>query len=89
MNTSKGTERINDEGAVEINVETVDYRKPAGRDKDAVEEKAEVTHLIRSDYKPGTGNVVAEAAGKVAEKLKSAEEAVSQSIGLKSDKKTE
>ncbi|KAI3465312.1 hypothetical protein Pfo_021975 [Paulownia fortunei] len=80
MNTSKGTERINEEGAVEVNVETVDYRTPPGRDKEPQKEKVEVTHLIRPDDKPGTG--------KVAEKLQSAKEAVSQSTGNNGDKKT-
>ncbi|KAF5817548.1 hypothetical protein HanXRQr2_Chr02g0054311 [Helianthus annuus] len=48
MNTSKGSERINEEGNVEIKVDSVDYRSPAGYDKDdkPVKEKVEVTHVI-------------------------------------------
>ncbi|GJV18770.1 hypothetical protein Tco_1367790 [Tanacetum coccineum] len=34
MNTSKGYERINEEGAVEIKVDYVDYRPPPENDKD-------------------------------------------------------
>lgn len=68
----QGTERINEEGAVEINVEAVDYRRPPGRDKEPPhKEKVEVTHVIEEDENPGPGNVVAGVAGKVAEKLQS------------------
>ncbi|KAG8377469.1 hypothetical protein BUALT_Bualt08G0036200 [Buddleja alternifolia] len=88
MNTSKGTERVNDEGAVEINVETVDYRSPPGHEQEPEKEKVEVTHLARTDDEPGTGNIMAEAAGKVAEKIQSAKEAVSESTGNKGDKKS-
>ncbi|PIN13509.1 hypothetical protein CDL12_13867 [Handroanthus impetiginosus] len=85
METSKGTEKINDDGAVEINVETVDYRTPPGRDKEPHKEPVEVTHVIPADKEPaGSGNVVAETAAEVAEKLQSAKEAVS---GNKSDEK--
>ncbi|KAL8490089.1 hypothetical protein ACS0TY_025836 [Phlomoides rotata] len=91
MNTSKGTETTNEEGAVEIiNVETVDYRKPAGQDKESEKENVEITHVIRpEDDKPGPTNFVADAAGKVAEKLQSAKEAVSEysAGGNKEDEK--
>ncbi|KAI7738539.1 hypothetical protein M8C21_032887 [Ambrosia artemisiifolia] len=53
MNTSKGTERINEEGNVEIKVDSVDYQKPAGYDKDdkPVKKKVEVTHVIEPQTK--------------------------------------
>ncbi|EYU25471.1 hypothetical protein MIMGU_mgv1a017269mg [Erythranthe guttata] len=77
MNTSKGTERVNDDGAVEIAVETVDYRTPPGLDKEPIPEKVEVTHVIHADdHSAGTAGVVAEAAVKVAEKIQSVKEAV-------------
>ncbi|KAK6139023.1 hypothetical protein DH2020_027234 [Rehmannia glutinosa] len=80
MNTSKGTERINDEGAVEINVETVDYRTPPGGDKEPHKENVEITHLTRTDESPDTGN-------KVVDNLRSAKEPISHSA--KADKKAD
>lgn len=64
-------------------METVDYRKPAGEDKEPEKEKVEITHVIRpEDDKPGP-------AGKVAEKLQAAKEAVLEySTGKKDDEKT-
>ncbi|KAI3807173.1 hypothetical protein L1987_23097 [Smallanthus sonchifolius] len=51
MNTSKGTEFINEEGGVEIKVDYVDYRSPAGHGKDdkPVKKKVKVTHVIDSE----------------------------------------
>ncbi|KAK1427455.1 hypothetical protein QVD17_16141 [Tagetes erecta] len=48
MNTSKGSEQINKDGGVEIKVQSVDYRSPAGHDKEDKPEKknVEVTHII-------------------------------------------
>ncbi|KAH6782249.1 hypothetical protein C2S52_000861 [Perilla frutescens var. hirtella] len=73
MNTSKGNERNNGEGAAEINVETVDYRKLAGQkeEEEPHQEKVAVTHLIHDDNPP---SFVAGAAAKVAEKLQSSKE---------------
>ncbi|XP_073128748.1 uncharacterized protein [Henckelia pumila] len=75
MDSSKGNGKANDEGgAPEIKVETVDYRKPAGREAEPQMETVEVTHVVHEGEKPG---VVAEAAGKVAGAVQSAKEAVS------------
>ncbi|XP_023728602.1 uncharacterized protein LOC111876279 [Lactuca sativa] len=60
MNTSKGTERINEEGAVEIKVDSVDYRSPAGYDEknkpEKEKEKVEVTHVINPDSRDPASN---------------------------------
>lgn len=63
----QGNEGTNDEGAAEIKVETVDYRKSAGREEEPHPEKVAVTHLIHDDN-----------SGKVAEKLQSAKDAVAE-----------
>lgn len=84
----QGTEKINEDGAVEINVETVDYRKPSGEDQEPEKEKVDITHVFRPEDDK-TGNVVTDAAGKVAEKLQSAKEAVSEyATAKKADEKT-
>ncbi|KAM1133926.1 hypothetical protein ACFX19_043823 [Malus domestica] len=49
----EGTEEINKQGAVEIKVDTVDYRSPAGEDKQPKKEKVEVVHEIRDGGNKG------------------------------------
>ncbi|KAF5736085.1 hypothetical protein HS088_TW14G00219 [Tripterygium wilfordii] len=74
---SKGTERINEQGAVETKVETVDYQSPAGEDKDPRLEKVGVVHLRRDDGRSGNkGGVLAGAAAAVANTFKSAKNAI-------------
>ncbi|KAK8601150.1 hypothetical protein V6N13_059118 [Hibiscus sabdariffa] len=53
MNT-KGSERINEDGATEIRVETVDIQSPPGEKKEARMENVGVVHLIHD--KPNTGD---------------------------------
>ncbi|CAK9144196.1 unnamed protein product [Ilex paraguariensis] len=81
-----GTERMNDDGTVEIKVETVDYRSPAGDDEVPKKENVEVTHLIRTDDgdNRSTGKVMADADAAVTSNLQSAKEAIS---GESSDEK--
>lgn len=74
----QGSERINDEGDVEIKVETVDHRSPAGEKSEPKDEKVEITHVFPSDDKPGTRKVVGEAVGKVVENVQSAKQAISK-----------
>lgn len=79
MDSSKGSGKANEEGGAEVKVETVDYRIPAGRDQaEPDKQTVEVTHVIHEGEKPGTGNVVAGAAGKVTGAVQSAKEAVSE-----------
>ncbi|KAI3762997.1 hypothetical protein L1987_53442 [Smallanthus sonchifolius] len=51
MNTSKGNEFINKEGGVEIKVDSVDYRSPAGHGEEdkPVKKEVQVTHVIDSE----------------------------------------
>ncbi|CAN6682205.1 unnamed protein product [Malus baccata var. baccata] len=47
LHLTTGSEETNEQGAVEIKVRTVDYRSPAGEDKQPKKEKVEVVHEIR------------------------------------------
>lgn len=84
MNTSKGYERVNDQGAVERKVESVDYRWQAGQDQPK-KENVEVVHEIHDggDSAAG-GGVVAGAAAKVTDAFQSAKDAIS-STGAKNE----
>lgn len=69
---------VNEGGATEIKVDTVDYRSPPGKAQEPRKENVEVTHIKHADDKtvPG-GGVIAEAVAKVAEKIQSTKETIS------------
>lgn len=78
MNT-KGTERINEEGAIETKVETVDVKSPPGENKEPRMKNVGVVHLThdaRNSGNKGAG-VLAGAADAVAEAFQSAKDATS------------
>ncbi|KAM5565768.1 hypothetical protein ABKV19_019674 [Rosa sericea] len=81
MNTSKGTEGVNEQGGVETKVETVDFRSPAGEDKEPVKEKVEILHEIKdggaNSGNTGAAGFVGKAAIAVADTFQSAKDAVS------------
>lgn len=79
MDASKVTETVNEEGAVETKVDTVDYRSLPGDNEGQAsrKEKVQVTHVAGPDDKPGKGGgVVAGAAAKVAGTIQSAKEGI-------------
>ncbi|OIT31362.1 hypothetical protein A4A49_22024 [Nicotiana attenuata] len=73
MDTSKGTERINEEGAVEIKVDATNYKTSVGHEEEPKKEDVKITHVPLTYEKRSTADSVA---AKVAEKLESAKEAV-------------
>lgn len=79
MNTTKGTdhhhEEIKKEGSIEKKVvDTVDYRSPAGEDKEPTKEEVQVIHLTH-DSSP-RGGALAGATAAVANTVRSAKEAI-------------
>lgn len=77
----KGTEKKNEEGAVETKVDTVDYSWPAGHSKEEEpnKDKVEVVHLTnpKDDSHGGAAGLVTDAAAAVASKVQSAKDAIS------------
>ncbi|KAJ4701697.1 D-3-phosphoglycerate dehydrogenase [Melia azedarach] len=73
MSTTKGTEELNEQGAIETKVETTDYRSPAGEDREPTKEKVGVVHLTRNK---GSGGVLASAANAVSKTLQSGKDTV-------------
>ncbi|GMJ15339.1 hypothetical protein HRI_005203100 [Hibiscus trionum] len=63
MNT-KGSERINEEGATEIRVDTVDIQSPPGENKEPRMETVGVVHLTRDKHNTGDKGPAAEATEK-------------------------
>lgn len=51
----QGTGYVNEEGAIETKVETVDYRSSAGENREPTKEKVGVVHLTRNNGASGTG----------------------------------
>lgn len=73
----QGKEEINEEGDVEIKVDTVDHRTPPGEEgKEPKKEGVTVVHLTRKgpNSAGGGGGVLAGAAAAVAKTLKSAKD---------------
>lgn len=77
MSCLKGSEKINEEGAIETKVETVDERSPPGQSEEPRNEKTTVVHLTRKqgDDSQGRG-VLGSAAAAVANTLRSAKDAI-------------
>ncbi|CAN4092652.1 unnamed protein product [Withania somnifera] len=74
MDTSKGTQRINEDGAEEIKVDATNYKTPAGHEQeDPQKENVKITHVPLTYEKRGTPDSLA---AKVAEKIESAKETV-------------
>lgn len=71
---SKGTERVNEEGAIETKVDTIDIQSPPGENKEPKVENVGVVHLTHD--RPNTGNKggvlagAAEAATKAVQAVK-------------------
>ncbi|XWS24186.1 hypothetical protein CRYUN_Cryun28dG0079300 [Craigia yunnanensis] len=76
MNT-KGTERINERGAIETKVETVDIQSPPGENKEPKMKKVGVVHLTRDGRNSGNKGVLSGAADAVAKAFRSAKDAIS------------
>ncbi|EEF52346.1 uncharacterized protein LOC8288554 [Ricinus communis] len=72
MNT-QGTERVNEEGAIETTVDTIDYRTPAGADEPR-KENVGVVHLKRN--KEEDSGVLARTAAAVTNTIESAKDAI-------------
>ncbi|KAJ7958202.1 D-3-phosphoglycerate dehydrogenase [Quillaja saponaria] len=79
--STKGSEFANEQGAVETKVETVDYRSPAGEDKEPTKEDIEIVHLSKNDQiGSGTkGGPLASAAAAVADTFQSVKDTLSGS----------
>ncbi|CAN0922369.1 Probable carbohydrate esterase At4g34215 [Linum grandiflorum] len=76
--SSQGEERLNEEGAIETKVETVDHRSSAGEGEPGTQ-KVGVVHLRRNDKNKessGVGGVLAGTAAAVSNTFKSAKEAI-------------
>ena len=88
MDTSKGS---SGETKEDIKVETVDYRSPAGENKEAKKEDVEVVHEIRDGGAKSEGvHPFAGAAAAVANSIQSAKDAISGGAKeSKDDKATE
>ena len=86
MDASKGSMAKTKE---EIRVETVDYRSPAGEDKEAKKEDVEVVHEIRDGGAKSEGvHPFAGAAAAVANSIQSAKDAISGGAKESKDDKT-
>ncbi|KAM1773768.1 hypothetical protein ACFX12_043227 [Malus domestica] len=86
MDASKGSMAKTKE---EIRVETVDYRSPAGEDKEAKKEDVEVVHEIRDGGAKSEGvHPFAGAAAAVANTIQSAKDAISGNAKESKDDKT-
>ncbi|KDP41684.1 hypothetical protein JCGZ_16091 [Jatropha curcas] len=80
---SQGTERVNEEGAIETKVDTVDYRSSAAQEEPN-KEKVGVVHLTRQKRDSGSGDgILARTAAAVTNTLRSAKDAV---VGRGKDK---
>ncbi|KAJ8538117.1 hypothetical protein K7X08_014657 [Anisodus acutangulus] len=74
MDTSKGTEKINEEGEEEIIVDATNYKSSAGHEQEEPQkENVKITHVPLTYEKRGTRDSMA---AKVAEKIESAKETV-------------
>ncbi|KAJ8763292.1 hypothetical protein K2173_026193 [Erythroxylum novogranatense] len=83
---TKGTEKINEEGATETRVDTVDHRLQAGQEGEPHHEKVGVVHLTRHKRDSGGGGgLLSTAAAAVTNTFKSARDAV---MGSGKDKPT-
>ncbi|MCD7471738.1 hypothetical protein HAX54_012371 [Datura stramonium] len=61
MDTSKGTERINEEGAEEIKVDAINYKSSAGHEQEEPQkENVKITHVPLTYEKRGTRDAMAE-----------------------------
>ncbi|XVE55830.1 hypothetical protein DITRI_Ditri03aG0188900 [Diplodiscus trichospermus] len=79
MNT-KGTERISEQGANEIKVETVDIQSPPGENKEPRMENVGVVHLTHDGSSSGNkGGVLAGAADAVGKAFQATKDAISGS----------